>query len=238
MVYTQSTCGSWCISGSIWGLRKGNRHTVSPCLRRYSCPLAMRSLLSCITSLLIITAAVSRRVSLRTLSAERRGHWEDDLRGVSVGVKSAGPSGVIWRCTNICTNIWERQSSFYWIKGRTLIVTDTVSVCLSHYSQQVKWLTLSIWLEWLNPEVEELKWTGEKAAGSFLHTKHRCAVSVQWDGRMPWGRILGSKTSDLWLHSLHGRGVSEQEAKEPKGSGSSITLKREMPNLACSQIIF
>lgn len=73
-LYTcMGTCGSWCISGSIWGLRKGNRQTLSPCLRWYSCPLAMCSVLSCTTSLEIITAAVSRRVSLRTLSAEQGG---------------------------------------------------------------------------------------------------------------------------------------------------------------------
>lgn len=68
VLLAHSTCGSWCISGSICGLRKGNRHTLSPRLRRYSSPLAMRRTLSCTTSLLIIAAAVSRRVSFRTLS--------------------------------------------------------------------------------------------------------------------------------------------------------------------------
>lgn len=68
-----STCGSSWICGSIWGLRKGNRHTLSPRLRWYSFPLAIRRILSLTTFLLIITAAVSRKVSLKTLSAERKG---------------------------------------------------------------------------------------------------------------------------------------------------------------------
>lgn len=54
----------------------------------------MRRILSCITSLLIITAAVSRRVSLRTLSAEckeqhrGRGQRDDMLSRISSGLGS------------------------------------------------------------------------------------------------------------------------------------------------------
>lgn len=67
------TFGSWCISGSIWGLRRGKRTTMSPRRRRYCCPPAMCTTFSWTTSLRIITAAVSRRVSVRMLSAERKG---------------------------------------------------------------------------------------------------------------------------------------------------------------------
>lgn len=125
----KSTCGSWCICGSIWGLRKGKRHTLSPRLRWYSFPLAMHRILSCTTSLLIITAAVSRRVSLRTLSAEWKGQQSGGCQGVSAWVKSVVPSGIIWRGTNICTDMImsNRQSLFNWIKGQTFIVTVIVS---------------------------------------------------------------------------------------------------------------
>lgn len=71
----KSTCGSKCISGSICGLRKGKRITLSPRLSLYCCPLAIRSTLSPTTTLLMRTAAVRRRVSLRMLSAERKGQW-------------------------------------------------------------------------------------------------------------------------------------------------------------------
>lgn len=71
----KSTCGSKCISGSICGLRKGKRITLSPRLSLYCCPLAIRSTLSPTTTLLMKTAAVRRRVSLRMLSAERKGQW-------------------------------------------------------------------------------------------------------------------------------------------------------------------
>lgn len=52
----------------------------------------MRKVLSCITSLLIITAAVSRRVSLRTLSAEWKGQQSGGCQtGVIVGYISSAP---------------------------------------------------------------------------------------------------------------------------------------------------
>lgn len=118
------TCGSWCICGSIWGLRKGNRHTMSPRLRWYSCPLAICRTLPCTTSLRIITAAVSRRVSLRTLSVERRGQprgWCQ--RGASESYISEALGLNLERHKHFPRHKYIWKSLFNWIPHQTLIVT-------------------------------------------------------------------------------------------------------------------
>lgn len=98
-------------------------------------------------------------------------------------VKSAVPSGVIWRGTNICTKciLWKRQSLFNWIKGLAFTVTV---IFLSCYCQQFKWAFVSISLEWLDPEVEELKWISKEAASSCYTPK----TGVQWASTgLMWG---------------------------------------------------
>lgn len=75
----------------------GKMITLSPCLSLYRCPLDIWSILSSTTTLLMRTAAVRRRVSLRMLSAQK----ERDSGAVSVHVRSPALSGAICRETDV-----------------------------------------------------------------------------------------------------------------------------------------
>lgn len=179
-----ATCGSWCISGSIWGLSRGKRTTMSPRRRRYCCPPATCTTLSWTTSLRIMTAARSRRVSVRTLSAERKGQDGWWCHKVPQPLKSCCvPQGA--RAKEVCRDPRMKDNP---IEPKVMLCSRvfscaTVSGCCNNLK------------DWLWPR-----------------TEYGCVV------------LLRRKGSNLRLESLHGLGVREDEAEEPKGSRSIVAL--------------
>lgn len=104
----------------------------------------------------------------------------DDVRGVSVWVKSAVPSGVIWRRTNIAQIRLYEKGNRHLIGSKFklpwLLSLFQYTAVISNSS---KWAFVSIPLEQLNPKAEGLKWITEKAASSCYvpNTGVLCASS-------------------------------------------------------------
>lgn len=202
-----ATCGSWCISGSIWGLRRGKRTTMSPCLRRYCCPPAMCTTFSWTTSLRIITAAVSRRVSVRMLSAERKGQQSGWCqKGASMSLNQLCPKA--WEVKMFAdTPEWNKISNwnkaFFFLStfhAGSSYVPNTGVVCVSsgltgecciEERDLISDLRASMASGWVSRKPRS-----QKAAGPLLHwgeNEIRVNTSNKTDA---------SRTKICW-HALH-----------------------------------
>lgn len=123
-----------------------------------------------------------------------------------VGVRSPAPSGAICRGTDVYGDQLMKKEPG---KGQMFILPVAVPKCCISFSR-------------FTPQRTRVNSRQGLLTENWGATWVRRATSPMSDSR-----VLQVELSDLWFECLHGLGMSEQEAEEPKGGRSVVTLERK-----------